>query len=329
MNHQACLAIVGTGRMAQTHLAHLQRMRSVQVTALCDPLQEGVQEISGIKLTRDFGEIAQDPRIDGIIIAAPSKHHIEYVEASIQAGKHVFCEKPVAFEPTSIRRLNSLAKNTGVRVQVGFNRRFDPTLATLKRRVDDGEIGDSQLIKITNRDPSRPDLEFVKSSGGMFMDLCIHDFDMLRYITGSNIVDVYAMGRVSIDPELEALDDLDTTIITCQLANGAMAIIDSSRETGYGYDQQVEVFGSNGMLKAHNQRENVLTLLNHQGHQQARPAANFMERFQESYRLQMEAFISAWRESTAMEPGLEDAEHAVAAAFAARNSWKANTIQCA
>ena len=207
-------------------------------------LDEKWAEYVGIPIrTTDVSSLLSDPEIEAVVIATPSSTHVSMIEQVAKAGKHIFCEKPIALCPEDINKAIVAVNNAGVKLQVGFNRRFDPEFMKVHEIVRSGQIGDIHIIKVTNRDPLRPSLEFIPDSGGLFLDFSIHDIDTLRFIGGCEVDEIYATGCVLIDPEIEKLGDIDTALVTVKLENGALCQIDLSRETKYGYDQQLEVFG--------------------------------------------------------------------------------------
>lgn len=317
------IAIIGAGRMGKTHYDNLMQFRNVQIKYVYEPhLSEWhKQNFCPDKLTSDLSQIIDDKSIEAVVISVPSAFHVEFVEIFAKARKHIFCEKPVSFTLEGLNKAKDVVARERIALQVGFNRRFDPSFREIKNKIEKGEIGDIQLIKITNRDPKRANLEFVKNSGGLFFDFNIHDFDMIHYISGVKIDEIYAIGDALIQPELKAYKDIDTALISMRLENGALAIVDTSRESGYGYDQQLEVFGSKGMLIAGNRYEHASSYVNREGYLSARPEYSFVERYRESYFLQFEEFFSSLKSKKDPTPNLGDAILAVEVAIACQKSW--------
>jgi myo-inositol 2-dehydrogenase/D-chiro-inositol 1-dehydrogenase len=220
------------------------------------------------------------------------------IEEAAAAGKHIFCEKPIDFSLAHIDRALKAVERAGVKLQIGFNRRFDANFRRIREAIVEGQIGAPHILRITSRDPAPPPISYIRVSGGMFLDMAIHDFDMARYLIGSEVKEVYAVGGVRIDPEIEQAGDIDTAIVTLRFANGVLATIDNSRQAVYGYDQRVEVFGSLGMIATANNTSNRTTLSDARGVHAALPLHFFVERYTESYIAEMAAFVRSIREDT-------------------------------
>jgi len=240
------------------------------------------------------------------------------------AGKHVFCEKPVDHSLVKIDKAIEAVKKAGVKSQIGFNRRFDPNFKKLRDLVQEGKIGDLHILRITSRDPAPPPAEYVKGSGGMFLDMTIHDFDMARYLSGSEVEEVYAAGGVMVDPAIGAAGDIDTAIITLKFANGAIGTIDNSRKAAYGYDQRAEVFGSGGMAATANNTPNSSVYSNAEGVYSEKPLYFFLERYMESFTAELRDFITAIREDKPTPVSVEDGLKPVIIAMAAKKSLEEN-----
>jgi myo-inositol 2-dehydrogenase/D-chiro-inositol 1-dehydrogenase len=268
----------------------------------------------------DVDAVLRDPEIEGVVITAPSGMHVELIEKAAAAGKHIFCEKPVAFEPERIERAQAAAAAAGVKLQVGFNRRFDPSIVAAWQAVQDGAIGEIHHVRVTNRDPKAPPISFVKRSGGLFFDFAIHDFDTVRFLSGSEIDELYAVGAVLVDPEIGKAGDVDTAVITLRLANGALAVIDCSRQTNYGYDQRFEVFGSAGSVAVDNITPTTVVSSSTSGIVADRPYENFVGRYRDAFVAELAAFVAAIRTGAPVRVGAADALAAVRAAVAAKAS---------
>ncbi|MDZ7260920.1 MAG: Gfo/Idh/MocA family oxidoreductase, partial [candidate division KSB1 bacterium] len=250
--------------------------------------------------------------------------HVNLIKATAQTRKHIFCEKPIAFKPEVVNEAIEAVTAAGVMLQVGFNRRFDPDFRRVREVVQSGKIGTPHIIKITNRDPVRPSLDFIPQSGGLFMDFSIHDFDTLRFVSGSEVEEIYAAGAALIDPEIEKLGDIDTALITLKLTSGALCIIDLSRETNYGYDQQLEVFGSKGSIVARNTTPTNTMLSTADGVFTDKPHYSFVERYREGFIAELQEFFTCVREGKVPPVTGEDAVAAVKIAQAAELSFRQN-----
>lgn len=291
------VAILGAGRIGKLHAENILRMSGVHLKRVVDPyLDEPWARNLGLETSYHGDAILSDDEIEAVIICSPSTLHAEQIIQAAHAGKHIFCEKPIALDPDRIVEALEVVHRKGVKLQVGFNRRFDVNFRRLRETVVSGEIGRIYLIKITSRDPSPPTIEYVKDSGGIFLDMTIHDFDMVRYLSGSEVEEVYATGSVLVDPAIGETGDVDTAITTMKLKNGALAAIDNSRQAVYGYDQRVEVFGSKGNMVALNKTPSQTVLSTEEGVVSDGPLYFFLERYRESYLSEIEEFIQAIRE---------------------------------
>jgi myo-inositol 2-dehydrogenase/D-chiro-inositol 1-dehydrogenase len=324
--NQTTLGVIGAGRIGRMHTENLvHHIPEAKVQAVASPhLDEGWAEGLGIPIqSTDNSDVLGDPEIEAVVITAPSGLHSELILQAAAAGKHVFCEKPVALEPGPIEDVLQ-ATQRAVLLQVGFNRRSDPSLLDLVETVRDGRIGDIHTVRVTNRDPKAPPIDFVKRSGGIFLDFLIHDFDTLRFLSGSEIVEVYATGGVLIDVEIGAAGDIDTAMVTARLANGALAVIDASRQAVYGYDQRFEVFGSGGSVAADNTTPSTRVVSTTAGVVGRTPHDGFVSRYREAFIAELGGFLAAVRGDSPIVAGAEDALAAVRAACAARESFKEN-----
>ncbi|MDF1760251.1 MAG: Gfo/Idh/MocA family oxidoreductase [Coxiellaceae bacterium] len=327
---QLKIAVIGCGRIGKMHVDIIKKhFGFVNITSVVDDqLQPDWAQARDIihYHKAQLPELLAANNHDAFIIAASSAEHAHLIMQLAPLGKPLFCEKPISFDLSVLKELDQVTTAYNVPVQVGLNRRFDPDFAELKKRVEQGAVGDVHLIKVTNRDPKRPDLSFITRSGGLFLDFNVHDFDMLRYITGSEIESVYAMGANLIDPAIGELGDIDSAMINIQMANGALAMIDSSRETHYGYDQRVEVFGSKGNLLAGNRSETSTQLTTVEGVVSEKPYYSFVERYADAYRQQFVAFFDMVQQGGQTPVGLKDISRAVSAALAAKHSH--NSRRC-
>jgi myo-inositol 2-dehydrogenase/D-chiro-inositol 1-dehydrogenase len=319
--------LIGSGRIGRMHARNIVTYLpdvSLKAVADCKPDKAWAHSL-GIPICADHcQQILEDPDIEAVVITTPSATHVEMVTLAAQAGKQIFCEKPIAFEADKVAHAIAAVKEAGVRLQVGFNRRFDPDFRAVQEAVTGGKVGTPHIIRITNRDPERPSLDFIPDSGGLFMDFSIHDFDMVRFLSGSEVAQVYAAGSVVIDPEIEKLGDIDTALITLRLTSGTLCIIDLSRETLYGYDQQVEVFGSKGSISAVNTTPTRTVLSTDEGVYTDKPHYSFVERYEAAFVEEMRAFFTSVRDSSPPLVAGEDAQAAVRIAQAAQESYQQN-----
>jgi myo-inositol 2-dehydrogenase/D-chiro-inositol 1-dehydrogenase len=253
---------------------------------------KNIAERYGIKsAVIDYKEILDNPEIEAVIICSPTNTHAQYIIETSKAGKHIFCEKPIDLSVARIKESIKAAQDANVKLMVGFNRRFDPNFAGIKNAVVEGKAGVPHIIKITSRDPQPPNIDYVKISGGIFLDMTIHDFDMARFLAGSEVTEVYAKANVLVDSAIGDAGDVDTAVITMTFESGAIGVIDNSRKAVYGYDQRVEVFGSEGMIAAANNRYDNNSYLNKDGEHLALPLNFFMDRYTEAYYREMKAFV--------------------------------------
>lgn len=327
MRKKVIAGLIGAGRIGKMHAENIiSRFPDVYLKTVADiKLDESWAAKLGIEVrASDKHEIIDDPEIKAVIIATPSSTHVDIICAAAEAGKHIFCEKPVAFNPDNILKAIAAVDNAGVLFQVGFNRRFDPDFSHVHKIVKRGDIGNPHIFKITNRDPFRPDMDYIPDSGGLFMDFCVHDFDTLRFLSGSEVKEIYVAGAVLVDPEIEKLGDIDTALITLKMADGSLGIIDVCRETNYGYDQQIEVFGTKGSIRACNTTPTRTVLSTSEGVFTDNPYYSFVERYQEAYIAELRAFFSCVRTKNQPSVGGEDALAAVKIAISAQQSLNRN-----
>lgn len=237
------VGIIGAGRIGRVHSESITKyVKGAEIKAISDirvteELEQWAKEMGIPNVYDDYQKILQDPEIDAVLVCSSTNTHASISIEAAQAGKHIFCEKPIDANVDRIKTVLAEVEKAGVKFQVGFNRRFDHNFKAIKQRVVAGDIGEPHLIRVTSRDPAAPPIDYVKVSGGMFFDMTIHDFDMIRYLSGSEVTEVYAVGGVLVDPAIGEAGDIDTAVITLKLANGAIGVIDNSRKAVYGYDQ--------------------------------------------------------------------------------------------
>ena len=323
------VGVIGAGRIGRLHIEHLaQSIPEVELIAICSLDAVGIESLTKQfnipKTTIDYTALLADPRIDAVLVASSTDTHVEISQAAAKAGKHVFCEKPISLDLEQIDETLTIVEKAGVKFQVGFNRRFDASFARIREAVASGEIGEPHIMRITSRDPSPPPIEYVKVSGGIFLDMTIHDFDMARYLIGDEVVEVYATGGVRVDPKIGEAGDIDTTVITLRFQNGVIATIDNSREAVYGYDQRVEVFGSKGMVTAANPPTNTVTFSGSEGSHAASPPYFFVERYKTAFLSELQAFFACIQEDTPPPVTGEDGKAPVVMGFAALKALREN-----
>jgi myo-inositol 2-dehydrogenase/D-chiro-inositol 1-dehydrogenase len=328
MNKKVKIAVIGTGRMGSVHVRNIARLiPEANLAAICDIRLEVAQAVAdelGIqRVVKDYHELLEDKGIEAILIATSTNTHAFIVKDVAAAGKHVFCEKPLALDLAEIDDALAAVAKAGVKLQVGFNRRFDKSFQRVRQIVASGEIGRPCILRITNRDPDLPAMEFMRVSGGMFLDMTIHDFDMARFQVGE-VEEVYATGSVLIEPELKTLGDIDTNVVTLKFSNGAVGAIDNSRKAVYGYDQRLEVFCSNGTAMADNEAESTIMKGDPDGFHSARLPHFFIQRYASCYVDEVRQFLECVRDDKPTPVTGADGRAAVVLGYAATMSLREN-----
>ncbi|HHX12879.1 MAG TPA: inositol 2-dehydrogenase [Clostridiales bacterium] len=324
------IGIIGAGRIGKVHAESITyHVKDAQVTAIADPFMNEATDLwaknLGIKnIYTDYQDILKDESIDAVLICSSTDTHADISIDAIKANKHVFCEKPISQDLGKIKEVMEALKNSNVKYQVGFNRRFDHNFEAVRNAVKDGQVGDVHIVKITSRDPDAPPIEYVKVSGGMFLDMTIHDFDMVRYLTSSDVVEVYALGNCLVNPAIKDVGDIDTAIITMKLANGAMAVIDNSRKADYGYDQRAEVFGSKGQVAVTNDTNSTAVISTASGVTGEKPLYFFLERYMASFSKEVSLFVRSIIDNTEVPVNINDGLQPVLIAKAAKKSIDEN-----
>lgn len=321
------LGIIGAGRIGKVHAENLvHRISGAEVVAIADLREEAAQKCAiELGIPRAYGDprpILEDKAVDAVFICTSTDTHAPLIEAAARTGKHIFCEKPIALDLPAIDRALEAVSRAGVKLQVGFNRRFDPNFARARELVAQGTVGRPHLLRVTSRDPAPPPPEYVKVSGGIFLDMTIHDLDMARFLLGEEVVEVYATGSVLVDKRIGELGDVDTAVVVLRFQNGAIGVIDNSRRAVYGYDQRVEVFGDKGMVRVDNPRLDTLVQSDDQGDHATRIFRFFMDRYTESFVREAQAFVDCVREDRVPPVTGEDGRIAVVLAHAALRSLK-------
>ena len=293
------VGIIGAGRIGRVHITSIStRVKDAVIKTVADPFlndetAEWAKSMGVEHTTKDYKEIINDPEIYAVLICSSTDTHSPISLEAIKAGKHVFCEKPIDHDIAKIQEVIDALKETNVKYQVGFNRRFDHNFEAVQQAVAAGKVGKPEIIKITSRDPEPPSIDYVKVSGGMFLDMTIHDFDMVRFLAGCDATEVYVQGANLVDPAIGEAGDVDTAVITLQMENGAIAVIDNCRKAVYGYDQRAEVFGSEGMVSMKNDSQSSAVISNADGVSGEKSLFFFLERYMDAYGKEIAAFIDA------------------------------------
>ena len=322
------VGVVGAGRIGKIHIENLLRkIPGVELKIVADvnvdnQLKQWASEIGIPYLTTDASEIFTDPEIDVVIIASSTNTHAKFIKEAALVKKHVFCEKPIDTDLNKIKETLEIVKEQEVKLMVGFNRRFDHNFKRIHDAVVTGQIGIPQIIKITSRDPSPPPIEYIKVSGGIFIDMTIHDWDMARFQAGSEVEEVYAAGGVLIDPEIGKAGDIDTAVAVLKFKNGALGIIDNSRQAVYGYDQRVEVFGSKGCVLADNDTPNTVRMYTPERTSMDKIPYFFLERYMDSYAAELQSFFNCLQNDQEPSPTGNDGLQNVLVAIAAKKSYQ-------
>ena len=294
------IGIIGAGRIGKLHAENIMyNVPNVKIKTISDIYSDSIKDWAhnlGIKnVSKDYRDVINDPEIEAVFICSSTNTHAQFTIEAANSGKHVFCEKPVELDISRIQKVLEATDKAGIKFQVGFNRRFDHNFKRVRDLVQEGKIGAPHIIKITSRDPEPPPLDYVKVSGGIFLDMSIHDFDMARYLSRSEVEEVYAEGAVLVDPSIGDAGDVDTAIITLKFENGALGVIDNSRKAVYGYDQRVEVFGSKGCVTVSNDTPNTAILSTSEAVTGEKPKYFFLERYKDSYIEEVKSFFDSIR----------------------------------
>ncbi|PWE49132.1 inositol 2-dehydrogenase [Thioclava sp. NG1] len=318
------IGLLGAGRIGQVHAVNIAGHSGSTLVAVSDVNAEAARALAA-----KFGanvasseEIIADPEIDAVLVATSTDTHSDLIEKATAAGKAVLCEKPVDLSLERAKACLEVVSKTGQPVMIGFNRRFDPNFGALRAALQAGEIGKPELLSVTSFDPAPPPVSYIKVSGGLFRDMMIHDFDMTNFIMDSAPVSVRAVGSSIVDPAIGRAGDVDTAVVTLTYADGRIAVIKNSRRAVYGYDQRVEILGSEGLLSAANMLENTVSKSTVAGVSSAKPTYFFLERYMPAYAAEWDVFVTALAEGRPMPVTLEDGVAALAMAEAATKSAK-------
>ena len=324
------IGIIGAGRIGKVHGESVMRfVKNATVKAIADPFMNDqtiawAKEMGINEIYTDYHKILEDKDIDIVLICSSTDTHSKISLEAIEAGKHIFCEKPIDHDVNKIKEVMEALKKSNVKYQVGFNRRFDHNFMAAREAVKAGKIGDLNILKICSRDPGAPPVSYIKVSGGIFLDMTIHDFDMVRFMSGDEVEEVYAIGGVLVDPAIGEAGDIDTAVITLKLKSGALAVIDNCRRATYGYDQRVEAFGSLGQVAIGNDTDSLAVISNADGVTAEKPKLFFLERYMGAYTAEVNSFIQAVQNDTPTEVGVVDGLKPVLIGLAAKLSLKEN-----
>jgi myo-inositol 2-dehydrogenase / D-chiro-inositol 1-dehydrogenase len=316
------IGLLGAGRIGKVHAGAVASTPGATLVAVADVIPAAAKAVADPAGARvgTIEEIIAAEDIDAVLITTPTDMHADLIERAAKAGKKIFCEKPVDLDVARVRKCLKVVERTNAVLMVGFNRRFDPHFAEVKRRIDNGSIGSVEMVQIVSRDPGPPPADYIKRSGGLFRDMTIHDFDMARFLLGEEPVTVSATASVLVDPKIGTLGDVDSAAIVLQTASGRMAMISNSRRATYGYDQRVEVHGSKGMVRADNPVTTTVESANAKGYVTDPLLTFFMTRYTEAYAAEIAAFVAAATGKAPASPSGEDGLRALVLAEAAVKS---------
>jgi myo-inositol 2-dehydrogenase/D-chiro-inositol 1-dehydrogenase len=316
------ICLFGAGRIGKMHAANLVRHPAYRLRYVVDVHAPSAQEVAsacGAEVATTEQALA-DPATRAVLIASSTDTHAGLIEASARAGKAILCEKPIDLAMAQVDACLAVAAEAGVPLMVGFNRRFDHHFRALKQAIEDGRVGAVELVSITSRDPGPPPADYIKVSGGLYRDMMIHDFDLARWLLGEEPSEVLAAGSCLVNQEIGALGDVDTALVIMKTRSGKLCQISCSRRATYGYDQRVEVLGSNGMVRAENVRLSSVEIADESGFHGAKPPYFFIDRYADAYRAELDHFAACLEQGTAPSPSGEDGRRALALADAATES---------
>ncbi|MCA0297217.1 MAG: Gfo/Idh/MocA family oxidoreductase [Actinobacteria bacterium] len=323
------IGLVGAGFIGLLHARNLSASPLFELTVVAEPNEATANRVAqetGARVVADWTELVDDPLLDAVLLASPAELHADQVVAFADAGKHILCEKPLALNLEDADRAVAAAQEAGVLLQVDFNRRLDPHHAVLRTAVEEGRVGAPTIVNIISRDPGLPGPDYRRGPGKMFMDTTIHDFDMARFLAGSEITEVSALSAATIDELAREADDADTTVVALRFANGALGIIDNSRQARYGYDQRAEVLGTEGMATCGNVQDTVTAVATASGFASPALPTFFPERYAESFRLAVERFAASIVDGAPLPSDGRDGRAAIAVALAAETSRRERRV---
>jgi myo-inositol 2-dehydrogenase / D-chiro-inositol 1-dehydrogenase len=325
MKNELCFGLIGAGRIGPVHAETLAfRVPQARLVAIADLKQPAAQAVASRcnipKIVSSGAEIIRDPAIDAVAICSPTDTHADLIVAAAKAGKHIFCEKPISLSLQEIDRALAAVESAGVKLQVGFNRRFDSNFLRVRQAVVSGEIGTPNLFHIVSRDPFPPPLAYLRGSGGIFLDMMVHDFDMARFLMGDEVEEVFAAGAVMVDPGFANENDFDTAVVLLRFRGGALGTIDNSRKSTFGYDQRVEILGSKGKIASENRYPNQVIVSGERCVYSDLPYNFFMQRYTDSFTAEIQAFTEAVLEDKPIQVTGADSRMPVVMALAAGKS---------
>jgi myo-inositol 2-dehydrogenase/D-chiro-inositol 1-dehydrogenase len=330
INKDFQLGLIGAGRIGKMHTQNIiNKFQNINLKSIADPSidKEWFESLDIENCYTNPDKIIYDKEIHAVIITSPTPTHINFIKKCANNKKHIFCEKPIALTINEIKEVIDVVEKNNVFLQVGLNRRFDHHFLKMKQELHDGSIGTPHTIHITNRDSSIPKFKFLRSSGGLLLDMSIHDFDMVQYLTGSNIKEIFVNGNVFIEPKLKELGDIDMATITLELDNDIICSIQNSRQTHYGYDQRIEIFGSKGMLVVENENDSLCYVINDSETKHSRLQDSFIERYKQSFIAELDHFFSCLQSGELPIVCAQDILSAVQVAIAGQKSIKQNQPQ--
>jgi myo-inositol 2-dehydrogenase / D-chiro-inositol 1-dehydrogenase len=320
--------LIGAGRIGRIHAENIARSARASLAAVCDSDPSAARELAA-----RWNSTAIDPEkalhsvaVDAVLIASSTDTHADWIERSALAGKAVFCEKPLDLDIQRAANCLAIVAKAGTPLFMGFNRRYDPSFARLKREIREGAIGRIETLHIISRDPSPPPIEYVRRSGGLFRDMMIHDLDMARWLLGAEPVEIFARGSALVNPAVGAEGDVDTAMVMLRSAAGALCQIANSRRCTFGYDQRIEVFGSEGMVRADNHTVTSVVRADQSGYTSEPALPFFLERYADAYRLELEDFLNALDGKAVDLATGEDGKRALALADAAQQSLESGRL---
>jgi myo-inositol 2-dehydrogenase/D-chiro-inositol 1-dehydrogenase len=321
------LGLIGAGRIGSLHAEHLtSRIPEAELLMVADTVEDVARTCAERyaipAATCDYHAVLAHSEIQAIVICSSTDTHASIIEEAAQAGKHIFCEKPIALDLASIDHALEEVKRGGVKLQVGFNRRFDACYRRVRQAVERGEIGHPHILHLISRDPAPPSLEYIRASGGLFLDMTIHDFDMARFLMGSEVEEIFVQAAVMNDPAIGVAGDVDTAVTMMRFSSGGIATIDNSRRTVYGYDQRLEILGSAGAITIGNKYPNTAMISDGQSIRRDLPLHFFIERYTESFLTEMTAFVKAVLHETPTPVSGQDGRAPVVMALAAGKSLR-------
>ena len=323
------MAVLGCGRIGRVHARNLARHPRARLLMVFDVLAEAARQTSaelGVKIAGSVDEVLSAGEVGGIVVATPTATHVPLIRAAVRAGKAVLCEKPVDLDLDRARACWSEIAGDKPLVMTGFNRRFDPSFAALRERLQRGEIGRLELAVITSRDPAPPPASYIKASGGLLKDMTIHDFDMARYLAG-DVAQLHAFGANLVDPDIGKLGDIDTCTVSLRAKSGALVQISNSRRCAYGYDQRIEAFGASGMLQAGNRHATSVESWSAERTAARDPVLDFfIERYRQAYESELNSFVASLEEGRPMSPDFADGLAALRLAVAAEESLRTGRV---